>query len=289
MMAQRLSPGVEDGNEADQRSEVPGVGADRLEGVRRRPEEEGIHEAFVLQSQRRNRFGDGEDDVEILAVEEFRVARLDPPRTRQGLTLGAVPIAARVVGDALVPARVALLDMAAERGGATRRNRPHDAPLGAREAIGVLLPIAVSVAAKDVRHFKRGPCHGRLQLRSRRGIGGHGREWCRARQYIERARRRADFHGGDPEIAGRGVETPMPEQKLNGANVGARFEEMDGERMAEGMRMDRFRQPRSPVRQLAGPSDRAGRNGVIRILTRKQPMPRAAPLPPVAQDLQQAR
>src|SRR6516164_1333408 len=118
MMAQRLSPGVEDGNEADQRSEVPGVGADRLEGVRRRPEEEGIHEAFVLQSQRRNRFGDGEDDVEILAVEEFRVARLDPPRTRQGLTLGAVPIAARVVGDALVPARVALLDMAAERGGA---------------------------------------------------------------------------------------------------------------------------------------------------------------------------
>ena len=49
-------------------------------------------------------------------VEQFGLPILEPLRAGERLALRAVPIAAAVVGDALVAAGVALLDVAAERG-----------------------------------------------------------------------------------------------------------------------------------------------------------------------------
>jgi hypothetical protein len=101
--------------------------------------------------------------VEILAVEDLGPPAFDPRAARQGLTLGTVSIRAGVIRDALVPTRVALFDMAAERGGAARLDRRHDAPLSGRQGPVGLLTIGVAVAAEDVRHFERRPVHDRAR------------------------------------------------------------------------------------------------------------------------------
>jgi hypothetical protein len=61
---------------------------------------------------------------------------------------------ARVVGDALVSAGVALFDMAAEGRGAAQLDRAHRAPLRTTESTGVALPVLRPTAAEDVRHRK---------------------------------------------------------------------------------------------------------------------------------------
>lgn len=61
---------------------------------------------------------------------------------------------ARVVGDALVSAGVALFDMAAEGRGAAQLDRAHRAPLRTTESTGVALPVLRPAAAEDVRHLK---------------------------------------------------------------------------------------------------------------------------------------
>ena len=66
---------------------------------------------------------------EGLDVEEVRCAVGDPGRAFQRLPRGTMPIRAGVIGDALVSTRSALFDRAAERGGATRLDRGHHAPL----------------------------------------------------------------------------------------------------------------------------------------------------------------
>ena len=81
-------------------------------------------------------------------------------RAFQRLTLGTMPIRAGVIGDALVSTPIALFDMAAERGGAARLDRRHDAALGGRQGPPRLSAIRVAVAAEDVRHFERRAIHG---------------------------------------------------------------------------------------------------------------------------------
>ena len=49
------------------------------------------------------------------------------------------------------------------------------------------------------------------------------------RQQVQRARCRADLAGSDAQILGSGGEAAMAEEKLNGPQIGAGFEEMDGE------------------------------------------------------------
>ncbi|CAD6563217.1 hypothetical protein LMG24235_08459 [Paraburkholderia sabiae] len=69
-------------------------------------------------------------------------------------------------------ARVALLDMAAERGSTTQLDRTHYPPLDKTEPVGMRLPVLRATAAKDVRHLER-RTHRRLQKYSGAG-GGDG-------------------------------------------------------------------------------------------------------------------
>ena len=85
----------------------------------------------VVRGEGRDLVGHGEDDVEVLAVEDLGGPALDPRRAFQRLTFRTVPIRARVVRKALVSADITLFDMAAERRGAAGLDRGHDAPLGA--------------------------------------------------------------------------------------------------------------------------------------------------------------
>jgi hypothetical protein len=87
------------------------------------------------------------------------VAIFQPLRAHQGLTLRAVPISAAVEGNALATAAVTLLDMSAERGGATTLDRTHDAALPATERVSVVLAIAGPGLAEDVRHLEPDGTH----------------------------------------------------------------------------------------------------------------------------------
>ena len=101
--------------------------------------------------------------MEVLDLgKQLGLPAFEPLRAGERLALGTMPIAARVVGDALMATRVALLDMAAECGGAAQFDRAHHAPLDATEPPGMGLPILRAAAAKDVRHLER-RTHGRVQ------------------------------------------------------------------------------------------------------------------------------
>ena len=70
---------------------------------------------------------------------------------------------------------------------------------------------------------------GGLRLRS---------EW--PRKQVEGTGGGAHLGGGDAQIAGGGGQAAMAKQQLNGAHVGAGFQQMDREGVAHGMRRDRF-------------------------------------------------
>jgi len=102
-----------------------------------------------------------EDDMEVPHREQPLGPRGDPLLLPQGLALGAVPVAAGIVGHADRPAGAAALDMAAELGGPAQLDRAHGATFDASETAVMSVPIRIAMAAEDVRH---------LQLRR------HGRE-----------------------------------------------------------------------------------------------------------------
>jgi hypothetical protein len=97
--------------------------------------------------------------VEVLNGNKIGLAIFQLLRTDQRLTFRTVPIATTVVGNALMAAVVALLNMAAESGGTATLDRAHDAALPTAEGLGVLLAVGRTGLAKDVRHLEPGGMH----------------------------------------------------------------------------------------------------------------------------------
>ena len=75
----------------------------------------------------------------------------------------------------------------------------------------------------------------------------------------------------------------MPEQELNRAQVGARLEEMDSERMAERVWRYRLGHARAAGGDVAGAPDRPRSDWCFRALAGKEPVPRPVDVPPSAQ------
>ena len=114
-----------------------------------------VEHAFVLLGERRDGFGQREDDMEILDLgQQLGLPAFEPLRAGERLALRAGAMPARVVGDALVTAGVALFDMAAEGRGAAQFDRAHRTPLGTTEPVGMGLPVLRAAAAEDVRHLE---------------------------------------------------------------------------------------------------------------------------------------
>src|SRR5262249_61785352 len=133
-----------------------------------------------------------------------------PIRRRRALTLWAMAIATRVVGDAAVAAIFAALDMATERGRAALLDCRHDLELSEAHMSGIGAAPVGSMAMKDVCDLQPRAAHGRrLDFGSRSpsdqrcqpveragygsgrrfcGAGGKGRgvEACRAQEGLER-------------------------------------------------------------------------------------------------------
>ena len=65
-MDERLTPGMEHGEEADLGAEVAGVGGDRAQRLGDGAEEQAVDDGLVLGGDLGDRRGHGEDDMEVL-------------------------------------------------------------------------------------------------------------------------------------------------------------------------------------------------------------------------------
>jgi len=99
MVLQALIPGVEHAEEADLRAEVPRIASDLDQGLGCGMKQQVIDQPFVLQCERSQFPRQGEDDVHLAGGQQLSFTRLQPAQARVALTLGAVPVTARVVGD----------------------------------------------------------------------------------------------------------------------------------------------------------------------------------------------
>ena len=86
----------------------------------------------------------------------------EPLRARRPLTLPAVAVSARVVGDANGAAVVTALDMTPKRRRAAGRDRSDHAPLDAPEMSGVRPFVTFTVSVENVGQFERRPNPHRL-------------------------------------------------------------------------------------------------------------------------------
>src|SRR6266446_9521603 len=80
MMEQILSPGVQDGEKADLCPQTFGIGSDGGQGRGRGSEQNAVDEIFVLVSNSRDLFGEREDDMKIVRLENLRFPFFDPFR-----------------------------------------------------------------------------------------------------------------------------------------------------------------------------------------------------------------
>ena len=118
MMLEGLSPGVEDGEQAELRPKVFGIGGDFQECLGGGPEQDAIDGGFVLEGHRSQLLGKGKDDMKIGTREQITTLAVEPFLARRALALGTVAVAAGIVRDDAVSAAVAGIEMAAEDGGA---------------------------------------------------------------------------------------------------------------------------------------------------------------------------
>lgn len=156
---QPLPPGVQHREEADLGAEVAGIGGDPPQRLGGGLEEQAIDGTLVLERQRREPIGQGEDDVEVLDGQELVEALLQPPLLGQRLALRTVPVAAGVVGVAQLAAAIADLEVAPEHGRAAGLDRPHDAVLLGRHHRTVSVTVGRTVEPEDVGHLPRWPGH----------------------------------------------------------------------------------------------------------------------------------
>ncbi len=226
MVRHRRSPGVEHGGDADARAEMPGVSRDRHHRLGRRSEQQIVDDCLVLAGDVGNLGGKREDDMEVADRQQVGFA-LGQPDARSGtLALGAMPVAAAVVGNALMPTVLAGIDVAAKRRGAAVLDRRHDLELGQAQMAGLNGAIAGSFSSEDIGDLERG-----AQMGSAAGILVLHQQ-C---QMLERTGHRADRFGRDARVECGRIELAVPQQDLDDADIDILFQQMGREAVAQRM------------------------------------------------------
>ena len=130
-------------------------------------------------------------------------------------------------------AGVTPIDMPAERGGATARDRAeHRSLLHAQPRM--LLDEGVTLRVEDIGHLHGRPAHDCGGFRSSRDrVEDHRR---RHLQLLQRIRRRLQVAPREVEIHRRVRQVGVAEQELNRAQVGARFQQMRRVRVPQRVR-----------------------------------------------------
>ena len=159
MWSQRLSPGVEDGQEASLGAKVLRIGRDLEQCGSTGLKEQRKQLSLVLPHQRHQLMWDAEDEMIVADRQQFLPPLPQPLVARSGLTLRAVPVAAGVIRDGLVPAVCARVAMTAEGGGAATRDGIEHLVLRPGQGCAVPLSKAVACSTNDVGHLEGRPAH----------------------------------------------------------------------------------------------------------------------------------
>ena len=218
MMGHGRAPGVEHGGDADARTQLLGIGSDGQHGLRGGLEQQVVEQSLVVERDGGDLGGQREHEVEIADRQQVGLARGEPGPRGGALALGAVAVAAGVVGDPPMAAVGAGLDVPAQRGGATVLDRRHDLELMQAQVPGMGGPISRPGSTEDVGNLERGA--------HRLSAARHLVIRCRQGQSVERADNcphRLRCHLG---VEGRGVELGMAEQCLDNADIDAVLEQM---------------------------------------------------------------
>ena len=150
---------MQQGDEANLRTQVLGGVGDRAQGLGGGVKQDVVDYGFILVRDRSDRLGQRKDHMEVLNGKEVGLSIFQPLRTDQRLSFRAVPITATVVGNALMAAVVALLNMAAESDSTATLDRTHDATLSTAKGLSVLLAVGRTGLVENVRHLESGGVH----------------------------------------------------------------------------------------------------------------------------------
>jgi hypothetical protein len=160
MMFEFLIPGVKHAEEADLGAEMLGIASDFEEGFGTGLQQQMVQDFLVLQGERRQLVGQGEDNMDVARGEKFLTTRLEPTVASVGLTLRAVSVAAAVVGDGrTVPAVGALIEMPAQGGGATARDGPQHFEVLPSDPPAAAFEEGASRSANQIGHLEGWPVH----------------------------------------------------------------------------------------------------------------------------------
>ena len=235
---QLLIPGVQHHGDAGRAAQVVAAELEQcLGGGLEEQVQQGALVVLVAQDQGVELVRQREHVVEIGHGQQFCLSCFEPLRLDQRLALGAVAVAAGVVGEAFEAAVCAAVAMAAERCRAATLDGVENAMVGVGQA--VCAAIGRAVTSDDVGQFARRlqPClaptmtggegHGRLGLRLVQLLEP------RQTQQIKRTVQLLQMLAGQVQVDGRAAQAAMPHEQLNGAQVHAGFEQVRGKAMPQ--------------------------------------------------------
>ncbi len=158
MNVEFLAPGVQHAEETDLCAKTIRVASHFEKSFCTGAEQEIVEDLLVLQHQRSQATGQGEDHMEIAGGEKLLLTRSDPAVPSGGLTLRAMAIAAAVIGDGgTMSAADALIEMTAESGGTTPRNGSQHFDVLPTEPVAVSFDERFSRSADQIGHLQRWP------------------------------------------------------------------------------------------------------------------------------------
>src|SRR5271155_1778681 len=159
MEKQVLSPGVQNADHTDLRTEVFGIACYFQQCLCAGGKQQVVKYARVVQRQHIEFVRHSEHDVEVAGREKLAFASREPMFTRLRLALRTVPVPARVIGDGLVTALRTGVDMTAQRSRAAALNGAKGLELLKVKAPSIPIQEAVALRAEDVGHLDGGPAH----------------------------------------------------------------------------------------------------------------------------------
>jgi hypothetical protein len=154
-----LTPGMQNTEEANFCAKMFGIAGNFEQCFRTGAKQEIVDDLFVLQDQRGQMTGKREDHMDVARWEKLLATCCEPTIASSCLTLRAVSISAGIVGDGAMSAASALIEMSAERGSATPRNRQEHFDVLPGDPLTASFDEGVSRSADQIGHLQGWPIH----------------------------------------------------------------------------------------------------------------------------------
>src|SRR5258708_27343429 len=136
-----------------------GIACDFQKGFRAGAKQEIVDDLLVLQHQRGQVTRKREDHMDVTRRKKFPATLFQPTFPSTCLTLRAMPISTRVVGDGAMSAASTFIEMPAERGGTTPGNSQEHFDVLPGDPLTASFDECVSRGADQIGPLARRPVH----------------------------------------------------------------------------------------------------------------------------------